>query len=236
MRCGRSVEGEEPEAGSQEPEARQLGEWIVTEPAFQVVVDEPGLPRVLLIGDSISMGYTLPVRELLRGKANVHRPGENCEHTWKGLERLDGWLGTGRWNVIHFNFGLHDVKYVGKDGQNTSPERGRRVSTVAQYEAKLQKIVTRLKQTEATLLWCSTTPVPADVEWRIAGSEREFNDAALRVMRQNAVAVNDLWSVAAERLVEIQRPANVHFTEDGYRVLGQHVAAAIEAALQSRRR
>lgn len=41
------------------------------------ITDTPGLPRVLLIGDSISMGYTLPVRDLLKGRANVHRIPEN---------------------------------------------------------------------------------------------------------------------------------------------------------------
>src|SRR5689334_22631584 len=46
------------------------------DPAFEPVKDDPKLPRVLLIGDSISINYTLPTRKLLAGKANVHRnPG-----------------------------------------------------------------------------------------------------------------------------------------------------------------
>lgn len=32
------------------------------DPAFDPVKDDPNLPRVLLIGDSISIGYTVPVR------------------------------------------------------------------------------------------------------------------------------------------------------------------------------
>jgi hypothetical protein len=71
----------------------------------------PGLPRVLLIGDSISIGYTLPVRELLKGKANVHRIPQNGGATDVGLEKMASWLGDGKWDVIHFNFGLHDAKY-----------------------------------------------------------------------------------------------------------------------------
>ena len=47
------------------------------DPAFAPVTDDPKLPRVLLIGDSISIGYTIPVRKLLEGKANVHRIWEN---------------------------------------------------------------------------------------------------------------------------------------------------------------
>lgn len=68
-----------------------------------LVQDEPGLPRVLLIGDSVSGGYTLATRKLLAGKANVHKAPENCGPTGNGLKKLDIWLGDGHWDVIHFN-------------------------------------------------------------------------------------------------------------------------------------
>ena len=87
-------------------------------PAMAKVEDVPGLPRVLLIGDSISIGYTVPVRELLEGKANVHRPLTNCGPTSKGVAEIEEWLGDGKWDVIHFNWGLHDLKYMGPKGQN----------------------------------------------------------------------------------------------------------------------
>src|SRR5689334_20512700 len=45
------------------------------------VKDRPGLPRVLLIGDSISVCYTPATREELKGEANVHRIPENGGHT-----------------------------------------------------------------------------------------------------------------------------------------------------------
>ena len=61
------------------------------------IQDQEGLPRVLLIGDSISIGYTLPVRELLKGKANVHRPSTNCGPTSRGVSGIDQWLGKGKW-------------------------------------------------------------------------------------------------------------------------------------------
>src|SRR5882757_3092673 len=86
------------------------------DPSLAPIEDVAGLPRVLLIGDSISMGYTLPVRELLAGKANVHRVPENGGSTRTGLEKLDAWLGKGKWDVIHFNWGLHDLKHW-KDGK-----------------------------------------------------------------------------------------------------------------------
>src|SRR5688500_1890611 len=83
---------------------------VAPDPALAPVEDVVGLPRVLLIGDSISIGYTLPTRLLLQGKANVHRPATNCSSTGHGLKNLQAWLGDKKWDVIHFNFGLHDAK------------------------------------------------------------------------------------------------------------------------------
>src|SRR5207247_1734668 len=91
-----------------------------TDPGLEPIKDDPKLPRVLLIGDSISMGYTQPVRELLKGKANVHRIGENGGPTTNGLKNLTQSLGEGKWDVIHFNWGLHDIK-IDKSGKHQVP-------------------------------------------------------------------------------------------------------------------
>ena len=66
-------------------------------PAFAPVEDDPELPRVLLIGDSISIGYTVPTRELLAGVANVHRIPVNGGPTTRGVEAIDEWLGGEPW-------------------------------------------------------------------------------------------------------------------------------------------
>ena len=73
-------------------------------------VDE-ALPNVLILGDSISIGYTQQVREGLKDKANVIRPNTNCGSTGMGLEGLKSWLGDKHWGVIHFNWGLWDLCY-----------------------------------------------------------------------------------------------------------------------------
>ncbi len=61
---------------------------------------------VLMIGDSISIGYTPVVRELLVDLADVHRIPDNGGATTLGLALLDEWLGDRRWDAVHFNFGL----------------------------------------------------------------------------------------------------------------------------------
>jgi acyl-CoA thioesterase-1 len=78
-----------------------------SDPAFAPVKDDPKLSRVLIIGDSISIGYTVPTRELLAGVANVHRIPENGGPTINGIKKIDAWLGDSKWDVIHFNWGHH---------------------------------------------------------------------------------------------------------------------------------
>ena len=140
--------------------------------AMAKVEDVAGLPRVLLIGDSISIDYTVPVRELLKAKANVHRPLTNCGPTTRGLTGIEEWLGDGKWDVIHFNWGLHDLKYMGPQGQNLADPKAkdsRPQVPIDEYEKNLRKLVSRLKKTKAKLIWRSTTPVPEGCKGRVVG-------------------------------------------------------------------
>jgi acyl-CoA thioesterase-1 len=203
-------------------------------PALAPIIDKPGLPRVLLIGDSISMGYTLPVRKLLADKANLHRVLTNCGPSSRGVESLEAWLGKDKWDVIHFNFGLHDIVYYSADGKTRvdPTEAGARHQVpIADYEKNLRQIVSRLKETGAVLIWCSTTPVPEGSAGRIADESTEYNQVAAKIMSENNIAINDLHSFAKPKLADIQLPKNVHFTPQGSTVLAEQVTKTIEAAL-----
>ena len=212
---------------AQTPTAEKGGERR-KDPSLAPITDVPGLPRVLLIGDSISMGYTLPVRALLAGQANVHRIPENGSATGVGLAKLDVWLGSGKWDVIHFNWGLHDLKHW-KD--NKLDLAGPQVTPLEEYEKNLRDLVKRFKATGAKLIWASTTPVPEGSGGRVAADEVKYNEAAARVMKAEGVAIDDLHAVAAARIAELQRPANVHFTEAGYRALAEKVVESIRLQL-----
>ena len=204
-------------------------------PSLAKIEDVPGLPRVLLIGDSISMGYTLDVREKLKGKANVHRIPANGGPTVNGLKSLKAWLGDSKWDVIHFNWGLHDLKYIQDDPSKRADPKApgaHHQVPLGDYEKNLRELVTQLKATGAKLIWCNTTPVVEGSEGRVASGELKYNEAAARVMKDAGIPTNDLHAHAQAKLKEIQLPAgNVHFTGDGYKYLAEKVASAIEAAL-----
>ena len=202
-------------------------------PAMAAIKDVPGLPRVLLIGDSISIGYTVPTRDALNGKANVHRPRTNCGPTITGLKQIDKWLGDGKWDVIHFNWGLHDLKYMGPNGENLVPKEkgGHQQVPPAEYEKNLNTLVERMKKTGAKLIWRNTTPVPPGSKGRVVGDSAKYNEIAARVMKKHGVPTHDLFTISQARMKEIMLPANVHYTKEGSAVLGKAVAKRIEQEL-----
>ena len=200
-------------------------------PALLPVADLVGLPRILIIGDSISIGYTREVRQHFAGRANVHRPPDNCGPTVFGLEQIDSWLGAGRWDVIYFNFGLHDLKFLDAKGTYIVPSpQDRPLASPEEYAANLRQIVDRLRRTGARLIFATTTPVPAGTIGRVEGSELAYNAAATAVMRETGVTVDDLHAFAVAR-PQLRRPKNVHFTPEGCLALADHVAATIATVL-----
>ena len=191
---------------------------------FAPVRDEAGLPRVLLIGDSISIGYTPSVRRRLKGKANVHRIPTNGGMSSTGLKNLSTWLGKDTWDVIHFNFGLHDAKFLSPGKQQVPPDA---------YENNLRELVKRLQATGAQLIWCATTPVPPGelVPPRQFDDVAVYNGIAGKVMTECGVTINDLNACIRPHVAKYQKPHDVHFTAEGSELLAEQVAAAIQAQL-----
>lgn len=183
------------------------------ETAWDYVADDPSLPRVLMIGDSISRGYTLAARHQLKGKFNVHRAPANCGSTVTGLKQLGVWLGDGKWDVIIWNFGIHD--------RNTVAEA---------YRHNLETILKRLRKTEAKIIWVRTTPAPPgkNSEGYTDAQCEQLNRIADEVMKAGNVPEVDLYSLLKPRIAELQLPNNVHFRETGYQVMGEKVASAVQ--------
>ncbi|MDB5321053.1 MAG: GDSL-like Lipase/Acylhydrolase [Phycisphaerales bacterium] len=201
------------------------GEKKKGDPGFAKITDDPKLPRVLLIGDSISIGYTPAVRELLKGKANVHRIPANGGPTSNGVKNVEAWIGKEKWDVIHFNFGLHDLKVM-PDGKHQVERE--------QYEKNLEALVDRFEKTGAKVIWATTTPVPEGTlnPPRHFGDVAEYNAVAAKVMSSKKVATDDLNAAVMPSIKTLQKPHDVHYSAEGYKVLAAEVAKSIEAALK----
>ena len=187
------------------------------------------LPNALIIGDSISIGYTLPTRALLKGKVNLHRIPTNGGPTTKGIAEIEKWLGEKKWDLIHFNWGLHDLKYMGKDGTNLVPkEKGGVVQVpLAEYEKNLEKLVIRMKKSAKQLVWRNTTPIPPGSKARYVGDSVKYNQAAARVMKKHGVPTLDLYTPSKKNMKDWMRKADVHYYAHGSQALAELVAKDI---------
>jgi lysophospholipase L1-like esterase len=201
--------------------------------------DKTDLPRVLIIGDSISIGYTKPTIERLKGIAIVERAKANCGDTKRGLQNLKRWLGKTDWDVIHFNWGLHDLCYRHPDSK-TQGHRDKVNGTIsvplAQYEKNLEALVEQLEKTGATLIWATTTPVPEGEAGRVVGDDLKYNEVATKIMKQHGIKIDDLHQLASGFDASLWAgPGNVHFKPAGSEKLADQVASQIKAALPKKK-
>lgn len=208
--------------------------------SLQSSVAQENRPNVLIIGDSVSMGYEPTVAGMLAAEANVTRPlndrgGQlNCEGTTCGVEKIDEWLAMSEWDVIHFNFGLHDLKHVDPEtGRNSKDPNHPKQADLAKYESNLREIVKKLKATDAKLIFATTTPYPDQPggPLRRADDVARYNEIALQIMKENEIPANDLHKFVKPRMNQLLLPNNVHFKVIGSRALAHRVAAAIRNAL-----
>ncbi|TWU58194.1 SGNH/GDSL hydrolase family protein [Rubripirellula reticaptiva] len=207
------------------------------QPQFLPPEVNESLPNVLLIGDSISIGYMLDARKQLAGEANVWRPATNCGPTTTGLKSLDAWIGDTKWDVIHFNFGLHDLKYMGPQGKNLADPAAKTSApqvSIDDYAENLRKIAKRLKATGATVIWRETTPVPEGARGRVPGDSKRYNEVAAKVMAEvGGIEIDPMYEIAVAN-ANLQKKADVHYTPEGSAKLAEQVAKTVRTALAAR--
>ena len=193
------------------------------------------LPKALLIGDSISLGYTPHVVASLKGKVEVIHHRGNAQHTGTGLKMLDRWVGETKWDVIHFNWGLWDLCYrhpQSKEQGRRDKERGTLTTSLEQYEKNLDQLAARLKKIKAKLIWAHTTTVPKGEAGRKVGDDDKYNEAAARVMKKHGIRINDLNSLTDGFPPELfVKPGDVHYKPEGSKKIGQAVGNEISHAL-----
>ena len=190
------------------------------------------MKKIVLIGDSIRMGYQETVRQRLAGRAEVWAPEENGGTSENLLARLDEWALSRPADVIHVNAGLHDLRKEFGCEDSAVP--------LPRYRENVRTLLTRLQEkTDANVVWALTTPVNQD--WhrankpfdRFEADVAAYNAAALDVARSMNIPVNDLFSaVDSVGRDTLLLPDGVHYKPEGYTLLGGIVADRILECLE----
>ncbi len=198
----------------------------------------PEKPKILIIGDSISIGYTPFVQQQLSDKATVsHNPG-NAQHTGKGLASIDEWLEDEQWDIVHFNWGLWDLCYRHPDSKvqgNRDKKNGTITYSIEEYAANLDSLVTMLRRkTDARLVFATTTYVPKHEAGRFSDDALKYNEAAKKVMQKHSIVVNDLYPQSRKVHKKFGKGLDdVHYTDEGYEKLGRLVTDFLEKEMAS---
>lgn len=191
---------------------------------------EKRVPKVVLIGDSIRMGYAPLVAKLLDGKAVVISQSANGEDSGNVLRHLDEWVINEKPDVVHINAGLHDLKL--KDRTYQVP--------LGEYQNNLKTILDRIqKETKAKIIFATTTPIVDGLHaQRKAGFDRfeadvqKYNVAAVSVMKEARVPINDLHLLVENGGTQtLMNSDGTHYTPEGYARLAAAVTNNILRSL-----
>ena len=194
------------------------------------------MKKVLLLGDSIRLGYCKFVKSELENSMEVCFPDENCQFTQQTLVSLPRWLNAmpvakEEIDLIHWNNGHWDAAHFHDDEYS--------LNTPEVYGIMLERICRQLRFfcPKAKIVFALTTPVhPDNIPMSNPRSNSEiekYNAVAVEVMKKLGVKVNDLYSLAKEQLPAPLYADYCHYTQEGYEILGRQVIKVIKETLDA---
>ena len=206
-------------SGEVGPTSREATEWC---DIWMTQADQAGLPRVLLLGDSITRGYNSEVENRLAGKAYVARLATSAFLSDPMfLQEVALMLDNVEFDVIHFNNGLHGWQHSEKEYRAAFPE----------LLAMLQKHAPHAK-----LIWATTTPLKESTPTK-PGEVRATNE---RIAARNAIArqlveaqhipIDDLNKLMAGH--PEYHSDNFHFNAQGIKLQADQVATEIQKLIK----
>jgi lysophospholipase L1-like esterase len=182
--------------------------------------NQSNAPRVLLIGDSITRGYFPAVESLLQGKASCARLSTSKSVGDPALAtEITAFLSESKYDVIHFNNGMHGWDY-----------------TEAEYRQYLPEMLRAIRQAapRAKLIWASTTPVRADIPAGPSNTRIDARNAiASNFFQRQGIPIDDLHALMSTH--GDLHSDDVHYNDAGYAVAAKQVADQILAVLPATR-
>ena len=189
------------------------------------------MKKILLIGDSIRIGYDKYVKMAFDGVAEVYYPNENCRFAAYVVRHLHDWkcaLGIpDDLDLIHVNVGLWD-DLVLLDGEHLTP-----LPIYEYYVDRMFKMIKRFFPV-AKIIFATSTPVREALftsNKRYNADTRAYNDAAVKIAERYGAYINDLYEIT-EKVPKSYYSDHCHlYTKDGTRLHTEKVVSEIENVL-----
>lgn len=191
------------------------------------------MKRVLLLGDSIRMGYQDYVKELLKDQCEViydrDDNGRFAAYTlWQAHQHIQK---DGPFDLVHWNNGYWDMNIESPLGEAQHP--------IDEYLHFLRRIIRVFRSQNTKIVFATTTPILEDGcandvtnvpaakinyrnQWVV-----DYNTAARELMAQEQIPVNDLYALCMEDPRYYKCSDLLHLTEEGYRRCAQQIARVI---------
>lgn len=174
------------------------------------------LPRILLVGDSITCGYQEKVRELLKGVCYVDYIATSYAIDSKIYNvLLENFIKDSNYDLIHFNHGLHGVHM-----------------TKRTYKSRMLKLLKKIKTD--VVIATSTVVYQAgnkklDTKWKHRLAER--NSVVNELAEELGFKIDDLYSVSLSIPKEFRADDGTHYKSEGYSVLAESVVNSVKNSL-----
>ena len=211
------------------------------------------MKNLLLLGDSIRMGYDSFVKEKLEGRMNVYFSEDNgrfAQYTMRTLVNWKSQLSLPEIHVVHWNNGLWDLLHLNAcpngddgeaEGETMAAESSRCGKFVVDkdpvtppeiYRYMIGRVLTRIHQLfpGAEVIFATTTPVIEELAPGSYRSNREvdlYNQIAREVLVPRGVRINDLCEFSRQKCSELHRDW-VHYTDEGSSLLADEIVEYLE--------
>lgn len=192
------------------------------------------MKKIVLIGDSIRMGYDKYVKMALEGVAEVYYPEANCRFAAQIVRHLSEWkeeMGCGEdVDLVHWNAGLWDNLIIA-DGMHHFPLEIYKI-----YVERVCRLIGQLFP-QAKMVFAATTPISEELFQRLNYKRynrdtEKYNEAAFEIVRRYGGTINDLYTLMKEAPESYHSDQTHYYTKEGTRLLTNQVVSCIEDVLQ----
>ena len=189
------------------------------------------MKNLLLIGDSIRMGYDKSVKRTLEGKANVIFPTDNCRFAAYLLRKFHEYLSDIKGediDVVHWNAGLWDCLRLFEEDPHTP------IDVYAYY---IERVCVRIKKIcpNAKVIFATSTKVLSEKMGkdfkRYNEDIEKYNEVAVEIAKKHGFEINDLYTLSTTLPEEAHSDAVHYYTSIGTEAFTNRVLSFVAPAL-----